>query len=121
MSAGNPNVLLCERGIRTFETSTRATQDVAAVAMAKRLSHLPVIIDPAHGTGKWYLVEALTLAGIAAGADGAMLEVHPEPDHAICDGPQSLTFANFDEAMVRLRGMAKALGRPLREPLLTTA
>lgn len=121
LAAGNPKVLLCERGIRTFETSTRATQDISAIAMAKRLSHLPVIVDPAHGTGKWYLVEAMTLAGVAAGADGAMLEVHPEPDHAICDGPQSLTFANFEQVMRQLRQVSDALGRPLREPALAAA
>ncbi len=121
LAAGNPKVLLCERGIRTFETSTRATQDISAIAMAKRLSHLPVVVDPAHGTGKWYLVEAMTLAGVAAGADGAMLEVHPEPDHAICDGPQSLTFENFEQAMQKLRHMSSALGRPLREPALAAA
>ncbi len=115
MASGSPRVMLCERGIRTFERATRATQDITAIAMAKRLSHLPVIVDPAHGTGKWYLVEALTLAGVAAGADGAMLEVHPEPDKALCDGPQSLTFENFENLMHKLTVMTNALGRPLRQ------
>ena len=115
MASGSPRVMLCERGIRTFERATRATQDITAIAMAKRLSHLPVIVDPAHGTGKWYLVEALTLAGVAAGADGAMLEVHPEPDKALCDGPQSLTFENFENLMHKLAVMTEALGRPLRQ------
>jgi 3-deoxy-7-phosphoheptulonate synthase len=95
ISQGNRQVMLCERGIRTFETATRNTMDLSAVALAKRLTHLPVIADPSHGTGKWYLVEPMAMASIAAGADGLIMEVHPNPDHALSDGAQSLTFENF--------------------------
>jgi 3-deoxy-7-phosphoheptulonate synthase len=115
MAEGNPDVILCERGIRSFDDSTRNTQDVAAVAVAKRLSHLPVIIDPSHGTGVWHLVEPLALAGIAAGADGVMVEVHPAPELALADGAQSLTFENFDRMMTALRRVAGAMDRPLRQ------
>ena len=117
MAEGNPNVILCERGIRSFDDSTRNTQDVAAVAVAKRLSHLPVIIDPSHGTGVWYLVEPLALAGIAAGADGVIVEVHPAPELALADGAQSLTFENFDHMMAGVRRIADAMDRPLRQLL----
>ena len=95
MAQGNPRVILCERGIRTFETITRNTFDLAAVPVVKRLSHLPVFADPSHGTGKWYLVPPMAMAAVAAGADGLMIEVHPNPDHARSDGAQSLTFDNF--------------------------
>ncbi len=115
MAEGNPDVILCERGIRSFDDSTRNTQDVAAVAVAKRLSHLPVIIDPSHGTGVWHLVEPLALAGIAAGADGVMVEVHPAPELALADGAQSLTFENFAHMMTALRRVADAMDRPLRQ------
>lgn len=115
MAAGNPNVILCERGIRSFDDSTRNTQDVAAVAVAKRLSHLPVIIDPSHGTGVWYLVEPLALAGLAAGADGVMVEVHPTPETALADGAQSLTFKNFDLMMESVSRIATAMNRPLHQ------
>ncbi len=117
MAAGNPNVILCERGIRSFDESTRNTQDVAAVAVAKRLSHLPVVIDPSHGTGVWYLVEPLALAGLAAGADGVMVEVHRSPELALADGPQSLTFENFDQMMAGVRRLAAAMDRPLSKPV----
>ncbi len=111
IAQGNPDVILCERGIRTFETATRNTMDINAVALAKRRTHLPVIIDPSHGTGKWYLVPPLALAGIAAGADGAIIEVHPDPDRAKSDGSQSLTPENFAVLMSQLAAVAQAVGR----------
>ncbi|MCG8346858.1 MAG: 3-deoxy-7-phosphoheptulonate synthase [Chloroflexales bacterium] len=111
VAQGNPNVILCERGIRTFETATRNTMDLNAVALAKRRSHLPVIADPSHGTGKWYLVPPLALASLAAGADGLIIEVHPDPDRAKSDGAQSLTPENFAALMSRLAALAAALGR----------
>ncbi len=112
IAQGNPDVILCERGIRTFETATRNTMDLNAVALAKRRSHLPVIADPSHGTGKWYLVPPLTLASIAAGADGVIIEVHPDPDRATSDGGQSLTCENFAALMPQMTALARALGRP---------
>ncbi len=115
IAQGNPNVILCERGIRTFETATRNTMDLNAVALAKRRSHLPVIADPSHGTGKWYLVPQLALASIAAGADGLILEIHPDPDRAKSDGGQSLTLANFAALMPRVAAVAGALGRTMAE------
>ena len=113
VAQGNPNVILCERGIRTFETATRNTMDLNAVAVAKRRSHLPVLSDPSHGTGKWYLVPPLALASLAAGADGLILEVHPDPDRARSDGGQSLTPENFAALMPRLASVAGALGRKM--------
>lgn len=113
LSQDNPNVILCERGIRTFETATRNTLDLNAVALVKRRSHLPVIVDPSHATGKWYLVPSLSLASIAAGADGLMIEVHPDPDRATSDGGQSLTFENFAALMSRLGAVATAIDRTL--------
>jgi 3-deoxy-7-phosphoheptulonate synthase len=110
---GNHNVILCERGIRTFETATRNTMDLNAVALAKRRSHLPVIADPSHGTGKWHLVPPLSLASIAAGADGLILEVHPDPDRARSDGGQSLNFENFAKLTPQLVAIAGAVGRKL--------
>jgi 3-deoxy-7-phosphoheptulonate synthase len=115
LSQDNPNVILCERGIRTFETATRNTLDLNAIALVKRLSHLPVISDPSHGTGKWYLVRPMSLASIAVGADGLMTEVHPNPDHALSDGAQSLTPANFAELADECRSLAVAIGRPFAE------
>jgi 3-deoxy-7-phosphoheptulonate synthase len=112
LARGNPNVILCERGIRTFETGTRFTLDVAAIPLAKRLSHLPVVADPSHGTGRWYLVEPMSLASVAAGADGVMVEIHPNPDRALSDGAQSLTFANFHLLMDHVRSLSDALHRP---------
>ncbi|MGQ9547878.1 MAG: 3-deoxy-7-phosphoheptulonate synthase [Roseiflexus sp.] len=111
IAQGNPNVILCERGIRTFETATRNTMDLNAVALAKRRSHLPVIADPSHGTGKWYLVPPLALASLAAGADGVMIEVHPDPDRATSDGGQSLTCENFAALMPQMAALAGLLGR----------
>ncbi len=111
IAQGNPNVILCERGIRTFETATRNTMDLNAVALAKRRSHLPVIADPSHGTGKWYLASPLALASLAAGADGVMIEVHPDPDRATSDGGQSLTCENFAALMPHMTALANVLGR----------
>lgn len=99
MNEGNPNVVLCERGIRTYETYTRNTLDMSAVAAVKHLSHLPIIVDPSHGTGKWRMVRPMAFAAIAAGADGLMMEVHPNPAKALSDGPQSLTPENYLEVM----------------------
>ena len=110
MAGGNPNVILCERGIRTFETYTRNILDVAAVPSIKRLSHLPIIADPSHGTGRWHLVPTMALSSVAAGAHGLIIEVHPNPDRALSDGPQSLTFENFDKMMHGVRAVANAVG-----------
>jgi 3-deoxy-7-phosphoheptulonate synthase len=121
MAQGNRNVILCERGIRTFETSTRNTMDLNAVAVAKRLSHLPVLADPSHGTGKWHLVPALSLAAIAGGADGLMLEVHPDPDRAVSDGGQSLTIENFGTLMPRIAAVAAAVERGIGRSSIVAA
>jgi len=117
LSHGNRDVILCERGIRTFETATRFTFDVNAIPLVKKLSHLPLIGDPSHATGKWDLVEPVALAAIAAGADGLEVEVHPNPDHALSDGAQSLTPKNFAKLMDRLRVLGEALGRPVAPPV----
>ena len=114
MSAGNAQVMLCERGIRTFEDYTRNTLDMSAIPAIKRLTHLPIVVDPSHSTGKWHLVKSMTLAAIAAGADGALVEVHPAPDLALCDGPQSLTFENFQDLMRAAVRVAEAVDRPIR-------
>ncbi len=111
MAEGNPNVVLCERGIRTFENYTRFTLDLTAVPVLKRLSHLPVLVDPCHGTGKWKLVTPMARAAVAAGADGLLVEVHPEPDRALSDGPQQLTPENFAAMMQELDAIALAVGR----------
>lgn len=111
IAQNNPNVILCERGIRTFETATRNTMDINAIALAKRRTHLPVIADPSHGTGKWYLVPPLALASLAAGADGVIVEVHPDPDRAQSDGGQSLTFENFDRLMPQIAAVVSGTGR----------
>jgi 3-deoxy-7-phosphoheptulonate synthase len=102
ISSGNSRVIMCERGIRTFETYTRNTLDLSAIPVIKRLTHLPVIVDPSHGTGKWRLVEPMALAAVAAGCDGLMIEVHQNPSEAMSDGPQSLTPDNFTHLMNRL-------------------
>ncbi|EJP33349.1 3-deoxy-7-phosphoheptulonate synthase [Selenomonas sp. FOBRC9] len=99
MNEGNPNVILCERGIRTYETYTRNTFDISAIAAVKHLSHLPIIADPSHGTGKWRMIKPMSLASIAAGADGLIIEVHPNPAKALSDGPQSLTPAHYGDLM----------------------
>ncbi len=113
LSEGNYQVVLCERGIRTYETATRNTLDLSAVPLARELSHLPVIVDPSHGTGKWRLVAPMSLAAVAAGADGLIIEVHPRPQEALSDGGQSLTPANFESLMSRLTAVASAVGRKL--------
>ena len=106
MNEGNPNVVLCERGIRTYETYTRNTLDLSAVAAVKHLSHLPIIVDPSHGTGKWRMVKPMAFAAIAAGADGLMIEVHPNPAKALSDGPQSLTPENYQEVMAGIQKLS---------------
>jgi len=106
---GNMKVVFCERGIRTFETMTRNTLDISAIPLIKELSHLPIILDASHGTGKRSLVEPVTLAGVAAGADGAMVEIHPDPDKAFSDGPQSLKFEAFDTLMKKIEKLRKIL------------
>ena len=111
LAQGNEQLMLCERGIRTFETYTRNTMDVSVIPIIKKVSHLPIIADPSHGTGKWYLVIPMALAAVAAGADGIMVEVHPNPDLALKDGAQSLTFANFHQLMSQLKSVAEAIGR----------
>ena len=111
LSAGNERVILCERGIRTFENATRNTLDISAVPVLKERTHLPVIVDPSHASGHWQYVHSLSLASVAAGADGLMVEVHPEPDLALCDGPQSLKPARFQELMESLGKVAAAVGR----------
>ena len=113
LSAGNPDVVLCERGIRTFETATRNTLDLNAVPLLKQWTHLPVLVDPSHGTGLWSLVAPMALASIAAGADGLLIEVHPSPETALSDGPQQLRPDRFAELMASLRGVAEAVGRTL--------
>ena len=113
LSEGNYQVVLCERGIRTYETSTRNTLDLSAVPSAKRLSHLPIIVDPSHGTGKRYLVNPLSKAAVAVGSDGLIIEVHPDPENALSDGPQSLNFAGFGNLMNELTPLVQALGRAI--------
>jgi 3-deoxy-7-phosphoheptulonate synthase len=113
LARGNPNVILCERGIRTFEAATRFTLDLNAVPVVKKLSHLPVVVDPSHGTGHWELVEPMAMAGVAAGADGLIIEVHPRPEEALSDGPQSLKPERFAALMQRVRRIAQAVDRDL--------
>jgi 3-deoxy-7-phosphoheptulonate synthase len=113
LSGGNPDVILCERGIRTFETATRFTLDLNAVPVLKKLTHLPVVVDPSHGTGHWEYVEAMARAAVAAGADGLIVEVHPRPAEALSDGPQSLKPERFADILKRVRRVAQALDRDL--------
>ena len=113
LAAGNPQVILCERGIRTFETSTRFTLDLNAVPVLKKLSHLPVAVDPSHGTGHWDLVAPMARAAVACGADALIIEVHPRPEEALSDGPQSLKPSKFSQLMRELRPVAEAVGRTL--------
>lgn len=113
LAGGNPNVILCERGIRTFETTTRFTLDLNAVPVLKKLSHLPVFVDPSHGTGHWDLVAPMAKGAVACGADGLIIEVHPKPEEALSDGPQSLKPAKFAQLMRELRPVAEAVGRSL--------
>ena len=113
MSGGNDNVILCERGIRTFEQYTRNTLDLSAIPAVKKLSHLPVIVDPSHAAGLWWMVEPLAKAAVAVGADGLIIEVHNDPEHARCDGAQSLKPDRFDNLMNSLRIIAGAVGRTI--------
>jgi 3-deoxy-7-phosphoheptulonate synthase len=113
MAAGNQKILLCERGIRTFETATRNTMDLSAIPVVKELSHLPIIVDPSHATGSWKYVPALSKGAIATGADGLMIEVHHDPANALSDGPQSLRPQKFAEVMKELKPIAEAVGRRL--------
>ncbi len=113
LTGGNQNIILCERGIRTFETATRNTLDLNAIPVLKEQTHLPVLADPSHGTGYWQYVLPMALASIAAGADGLIIEVHPKPEEALSDGGQSLTFKRFAELMEKLRPVAAAVGRIL--------
>jgi 3-deoxy-7-phosphoheptulonate synthase len=112
-AGGNHDVIMCERGIRTFETATRNTLDLTAVPLVKQLSHLPVVVDPSHATGKWDLVTPMARAAVAAGADGLIIEVHPKPSEALKDGFESLTFKKFAAMMDAVRPIASALGRPV--------
>ncbi len=113
MAGGNENVILCERGIRTYEKYTRNTLDISAVPVLKRMSHLPVVVDPSHAGGIYWMVEPLAKAAVAAGADGLMIEVHNDPAHALSDGAQSLTYESFAETMNSLRAIAAAVGREI--------
>jgi 3-deoxy-7-phosphoheptulonate synthase len=111
LSHGNSRVILCERGIRTFETATRNTFDINAIPVLKSLTHLPVLADPSHGTGKWELVAPVARAAVAAGADGIIVEVHPNPSKALSDGGQSLKPENFNKLVDEVRSIAQAIGR----------
>ncbi|RDY27157.1 3-deoxy-7-phosphoheptulonate synthase [Romboutsia weinsteinii] len=113
MAGGNENIILCERGIRTFETYTRNTLDLSAIPIVKRLSHLPVIVDPSHSAGDWRLVEPLAKAAIIAGADGLMIEVHNDPQHALCDGKQSIKPEKFDEIMKKVKILSEIEGKSI--------
>jgi 3-deoxy-7-phosphoheptulonate synthase len=118
VSSGNPNVILCERGIRTFETYTRNTLDLAAVPLLHHLTHLPVVIDPSHATGKRWLVKPLALAGVAAGADGLIVEVHPRPEEALSDGDQSLTLGQFGDLMAAVTPIHKQVRQMHGDPMV---
>lgn len=117
-SAGNENIMLCERGIRTFETATRNTLDLSAVPVLNKLTHLPVVVDPSHGAGRRDIVPALSRAAVAVGADALIIEVHPDPDHAVKDGTQSMTLDAFSKLMLDLVRMAEACDRRIRIPAL---
>ena len=113
MAGGNENVILCERGIRTYETFTRNTLDLSAIPAVKKLSHLPVIVDPSHATGKYWMVEPLAKAAVAVGADGLIIEVHNDPENALCDGAQSIKPSKFKKLVNELRPIAEAVGREI--------
>ena len=113
LAGGNPNIILCERGIRTFENYTRFTLDLSAIPAIKRLSHLPVVVDPSHSSGMAWMVADLSRAAIAAGADGIMIEVHNDPANALCDGRQSITPDMFEELMPSLKAIASVVGREI--------
>jgi 3-deoxy-7-phosphoheptulonate synthase len=121
LAKGNRDVVLCERGIRTFETATRNTMDINAIPLVKDMSHLPVIADPSHGTGKAKLVGPVCRGMVAAGADGLILEVHPSPDHALSDGAQSLTFEAFGRVMQATGRIAAAIGKRIESDAAVTA
>jgi 3-deoxy-7-phosphoheptulonate synthase len=116
LANGNTQVMLCERGIRTFETTTRNTLDICAVPAIKQVSHLPVIVDPSHATGRRDMIASMSRAALAAGADGIIVEVHPDPDTALCDGDQSLTIDGFHDMMNELRPIAAAMGKKMAPP-----
>ena len=118
MNEGNPNVILCERGIRTYETYTRNTFDISAIPAIKHLSHLPIIADPSHGTGKWRMIKPVSLASIAAGADGLIIEVHPNPARALSDGPQSLTPENYRNLMASVQKLSRFMKDEHIEPMV---
>lgn len=113
MASGNLNVILCERGIRTFETYTRNTLDLQSIPVLKKMTHLPIVIDPSHAGGKWWLVEPMAKAAVAAGTDGLMIEVHNNPEKALCDGPQSLKPEKYTELLQQLAGIAKVVGKEI--------
>lgn len=113
MASGNPNVILCERGVRTYETYTRNTLDLQAIPVIKRLTHLPIIIDPSHAGGKWWLVEPMAKAAVAAGCDGLMIEVHNDPEHALCDGPQSLKPEKYTKLLKQVGEIAHIVGKEI--------
>ena len=113
LAAGNFNVILCERGIRTFEDFTRNTLDISAVPIVKQLSHLPMIVDPSHGTGKWGLVSPMSKAALAAGADGLLIEVHSKPEEALSDGAQSIIPDRFTELVKELKSIAGVIGKEI--------
>jgi 3-deoxy-7-phosphoheptulonate synthase len=117
LAEGNPNVILCERGIRSFDTQTRNLLDLTAIPVVKALSHLPIIADPSHGTGVRAKVTPMARAAVAAGADGLMVEVHPDPNHALSDGAQSLYPEQFEELVTQIRVIARAIGRELTPSL----
>jgi 3-deoxy-7-phosphoheptulonate synthase len=114
LQEGNPSVILCERGIRTFETATRNTLDISAVPLIKQMSHLPIFVDPSHASGKRNLILPLSRAALAAGADGVMIEVHNQAEHAKSDGPQSINFETFDELLISLKEIAHVLGKEIQ-------
>ena len=118
MNEGNPNVILCERGIRTYETYTRNTFDISAIPAIKHLSHLPIIADPSHGTGKWRMIKPMSLASIAAGADGLIIEVHPNPARALSDGPQSLTPENYRDLMASVQKLSRFMAEEKIAPMV---
>lgn len=111
MASGNPNVILCERGIRTFESYTRNTLDLQAIPVVKKLTHLPIVIDPSHAGGKWWLVEPMAKASVAGGADGLMIEVHNNPEKALCDGPQSLRPEKYEQLLKQISKIAEVVGK----------
>lgn len=113
MASGNENVILCERGIRTFETYTRNTLDLQAIPVLRKMTHLPVVVDPSHAGGRWWLVESMAKAAVAADCDGLMIEVHNDPENALCDGAQSLKPAKFTELVDQIRAIASATGKSL--------